>query len=273
MKKYRKPTEKKEEAKLEPHKENEVKPTVEAVKIEKPIEILKEEKAPAVSPEKPCIKDIQIHLAEPPKEEKKEVHENKVDVPLVKNTEESPKVEVKEEHKVEVKEESKVEIKEEPKVEIKEEPKVEIKEEPKIEVKEEVKDEVIKTKGVAPEPANEEKAENSPIKVEGEEAKDTEESPQGREEGDEEEKGVDIAQIETVKESHEKIDNSAKIKALIDGIKQKFAETGQMYEDPDFPASDVSLYKDSTNLPEYTKDCPIVDWKRPQELVAVIIKN
>lgn len=152
------------------------------------------------------------------------------------------------------------------------EPKVEAKEEQKNEVKEEKKAEEITKEKDAPTPATEAKAENSPIKVEGEDAKDTEESPQGKEEGEEEEKEVDIAQVETVKESLERIDNSTKTKAIIEGIKQKFAQTGQLFEDPDFPASDVSLYKDSTNLPEYTKDCPIVDWKRPQE-IATVNKN
>jgi hypothetical protein len=62
---------------------------------------------------------------------------------------------------------------------------------------------------------------------------------------------------------------SANLKAIIETIKQKVQETGKLYEDPEFPATDASLYKDSTNLPEYTKDCPDVDWKRPNELIPV----
>lgn len=53
MKLHRKPTEKKEEAKLEAHKENEVNHVVETAKQDKPVEITKEEKTPATSPLKP----------------------------------------------------------------------------------------------------------------------------------------------------------------------------------------------------------------------------
>jgi len=61
---------------------------------------------------------------------------------------------------------------------------------------------------------------------------------------------------------------SSDLKKLIDEIKAKFEADGSLFEDPDFPASDVSLYKDPTNPPEYAKDVPIVDWKRPHEIAT-----
>ena len=111
------------------------------------------------------------------------------------------------------------------------------------------------------------------IKVEGDEEgpdEDNKEGDQEQEEDKEEGEQMEPADLKPAQDATA-TGASANLKAIIDGIKQKVTETGQLYEDPDFPANDSSLYKDSTNLPEYTKDCPIVDWKRPQELVAVIL--
>ncbi len=36
-----------------------------------------------------------------------------------------------------------------------------------------------------------------------------------------------------------------------------------MWEDPDFPADDNSLYIDPLNLPTYATDNVSVEWKRP----------
>lgn len=58
------------------------------------------------------------------------------------------------------------------------------------------------------------------------------------------------------------------IQALIDEIKRKYDETGELFEDPEFLPDDNSLYKDPTNPPDYAKDAPFVEWKRPQEIAS-----
>ena len=59
---------------------------------------------------------------------------------------------------------------------------------------------------------------------------------------------------------------SPALQNIIDEIKKKYEETGELFEDPDFPATDVSLYIDPVNPPEYAKDIAFVEWKRPQEI-------
>jgi calpain len=43
-------------------------------------------------------------------------------------------------------------------------------------------------------------------------------------------------------------------------------EENLMWEDPEFPADDASLYIDPVKLPEYAQDTPTVEWRRPQEI-------
>jgi len=40
-------------------------------------------------------------------------------------------------------------------------------------------------------------------------------------------------------------------------------EENLMWEDPEFPADDASLYIDPIKLPEYAQDTPTVEWRRP----------
>ena len=59
---------------------------------------------------------------------------------------------------------------------------------------------------------------------------------------------------------------SPELQSIIMGIIKKFDETGEMFEDEEFPANDASLYKDPVNPPDYAKDIAFVEWKRPQEI-------
>lgn len=43
-------------------------------------------------------------------------------------------------------------------------------------------------------------------------------------------------------------------------------ENGAKYGDSDFPPNDASLYKDPTNPPDYAKETPVVEWRRPEEI-------
>ena len=43
-------------------------------------------------------------------------------------------------------------------------------------------------------------------------------------------------------------------------------ENDALFGDPEFPASDQSLYNDPMNPPEYAVDLGPVEWKRPQEI-------
>lgn len=68
-----------------------------------------------------------------------------------------------------------------------------------------------------------------------------------------------------------------------DPIQEKIAkiiqickENDALFGDSEFPANDTSLYKDSTNPPEYANDTPDVEWKRPHEIApdeAMMIKD
>lgn len=82
-------------------------------------------------------------------------------------------------------------------------------------------------------------------------------------------KPEDAGEVQHVEDTAPDAGDLAIIKAKLEIIKKNFAEKGELFEDPEFPATDASLYKDATNLPEYTKECPIVDWKRPNEIVEV----
>ncbi len=146
----------------------------------------------------------------------------------------------------------------------------------KEETKKEVQQEHIvvpAVKNMAPEPKAEAKAEeSSPIRVEENnkvEEKRPEPEEDKEEENKEEEKKQDGEHQEVQESAAMAFGTSENLKTLLDSIKQKFEETGQMYEDQDFPATDSSLYKDPTNPPDYAKDCPIIDWKRPHEIVPV----
>ena len=48
-----------------------------------------------------------------------------------------------------------------------------------------------------------------------------------------------------------------------------------MYGDAEYPCNDTSLYKDPTNPPDYAQDMPMLEWRRPHEIVEdpVMIKD
>ena len=56
------------------------------------------------------------------------------------------------------------------------------------------------------------------------------------------------------------------IQDKIQKIIQICAENDALFGDSEFPATDISLYKDPANPPEYAADMPAVEWKRPQEI-------
>lgn len=55
-----------------------------------------------------------------------------------------------------------------------------------------------------------------------------------------------------------------------DPIQEKIAkiiqickENDALFGDSEFPATDQSLYKDPTNIPDYDQNMPLVEWRRP----------
>jgi len=58
----------------------------------------------------------------------------------------------------------------------------------------------------------------------------------------------------------------ADVQSLIEKIKKNYDDTGALFEDPEFPADNTSLYQDLENIPEYAREIPFVEWKRPQEI-------
>lgn len=66
------------------------------------------------------------------------------------------------------------------------------------------------------------------------------------------------------------------INEKIQKIIQICKENDALFGDSEFPASEQSLYRDPSNPPEYSQDCPEVDWKRPHEIApdeAALIKD
>ena len=58
-----------------------------------------------------------------------------------------------------------------------------------------------------------------------------------------------------------------------DPIQEKIAkiiqickENDALFGDSEFPATDQSLYKDPTQIPDYDQNMPLVEWRRPQEI-------
>lgn len=50
-----------------------------------------------------------------------------------------------------------------------------------------------------------------------------------------------------------------KIAKIIQICKEKDA----LFGDAEFQATDASLYKDPTNIPDYDQNMPLVEWRRP----------
>ena len=66
------------------------------------------------------------------------------------------------------------------------------------------------------------------------------------------------------------------IQEKIAKIIQVCKEADALFGDSEFPASEQSLYKDTTNPPDYSLDMPDIEWKRPHEIApeeAVMIKD
>ena len=57
------------------------------------------------------------------------------------------------------------------------------------------------------------------------------------------------------------------IQDKIQKIKQICVDNDALFGDSEFPANDTSLYNDPVQPPEYAMDMPMVEWKRPQEIV------
>jgi chemotaxis protein histidine kinase CheA len=200
--------------------------------------------------------------------------------PITNEEQVEENVEVQEENKEEPKEETKEEYKEEYKEEAKEEPiadeagsSIEPDNEPQepvtdnqeSEVREGIEEDQGKPDSLIKQPTPKESEVES---VDGKDKSERQEVPM------EENKDVSQSKDQPEEQSGEiqEIVNAtgplADIQSLIDKIKKDYEDSGALYEDPEFPADDTSLYQDPTNVPEYAKEISFVEWRRPQEITS-----
>jgi hypothetical protein len=67
-------------------------------------------------------------------------------------------------------------------------------------------------------------------------------------------------------EQEEEEEEEDPIMEKISRIIQICEEKKALFGDSEFPATDASLYKDPTTLPDYAQENPNVEWKRPSEI-------